>query len=98
MKQISLKEFKSISLISSDALLWLIENNALPFSYDPENGLLVDIDSVETKDLLKAISIERQAIADREINLLSEQAGKIIRDNFDSIVSEALARIKQQQG
>ena len=97
MKLVSLKEFRSISLISSDALIWLIENNSLPFSFDQQRGLLIDIDSVNVSDLVKAIGAERTAISNSDATLLSEQAGRIIRENFDSIISAAIAEIKAQQ-
>ncbi len=96
MKPVTLKEFRSVSLISEEALVWLLERNALPISMDAEKGIMVDMAAVETEKLIQALVRERKSEDAANFNLMTEQAGKIIRDNFDTIIEAAITRLNQK--
>lgn len=95
MKTISLKEFRSLTKISDSALLSLMESNSLPLEYDLENGLRVNCENIEVKDLVSAIAKQQIEKDTQERQLLTEQASKIIRENLEQIFEEALKRSQQ---
>ncbi len=92
MKLISLKEFQSVSLLSDSALLWLLTNNALPISLDPNNVIMINIEETDVTRLLAFVQKEKSQNQSEHFNLIIEEAGRIIRDNFEDIVEEAISK------
>jgi len=96
MSLLSLKEFRSISHISDQALLWLLENQVLPISLDNESGIMVDLSHVDTKKLMASLAEKHSQVDSEQFNEMVEVAGRIIRDEFDVIVGKAIANINSQ--
>lgn len=86
MKLIDLKEFKRVTRISDSALIWLLANGALPVTLGNDRKIMVDIESLEIQKLLATLNRELSKKEAEEFNLLVEEAGKVIRDEFDALL------------
>lgn len=88
MRLVDLKEFKKITRISDSALIWLLSNGALPVTLGNDRKIMIDSEAVEIQKLMVALNRELTKQEADEFNLLVEEAGKIIRDEFSSLVGE----------
>jgi len=86
MKLFDLKEFKRITRISDSALIWLLANGALPVTLGNDRKIMVDFESLEIQKLLATLNRELSKKEAEEFNLLVEEAGKVIRDEFDALL------------
>lgn len=88
MRLVELKEFKQITRISDTALVWLLSNGALPVTLGNDRKIMIDFDSVEIQKLVSTLNRELSKKETEEFTLLVEEAGKIIRDEFDSLLGQ----------
>ncbi|MCB0339614.1 MAG: hypothetical protein KDD53_08420 [Bdellovibrionales bacterium] len=91
MKLITLKEFRYITKVSNETIISLLDSGTLAHSISDQGQVLIDIDSVTSKNLVQAISSSREAVFQHWQPLLEEVAARIIRENFESIASQAVA-------
>ncbi len=90
MHLVSLEDFLKVCDLSDKASLALLTKNLVPCQIDPERGILVDVDAASTRALISALKREPEALREEEQRLLAEKAARIIRENLDSIVEEAV--------
>ena len=96
MRTLSLAQFQSISGLSDAALCALLRKNQLPCSYDSENGIVIDVSSVEIQSLVQALA-ERVAAPSPAIQeIINERVGGIIADAFERIRKEAFERLPRK--
>lgn len=89
MSFITLADFRSVTGLSPATVLGLLEGGQLSCRLDPERGLLVDTDAVSTRQAIAAILAQGNNAPDIE---LVEEVARVIRDNLDAIVEQALNR------
>lgn len=94
MSIISLKEFRSITKISESALVWLLENKALPIQMAPDYHITIDMSRVDIQRLVTLLNKELTQTNTEEYNLMVEEAGKVIRNEMESLIDAALSRTK----
>ena len=97
MKLVKLGDFQKLAGLSDRALSWLLTRNLLRCEVDPARGILVDIDSVETADLLKSIAARRTRILDSGERLLMESLAAVATRHFEQIVERALHTIETRK-
>lgn len=90
MKLVTLNEFKNVCDLPDSALVTLLATNSVQCQIDPEQGIMVDIDSASVKKLIQALITESTQRSAEEQRLLTEKAAKVIRENLDSILEEAI--------
>lgn len=90
---LTLDEFQRLTGVSDAALLWALKNNLFALSYSAENGLSVDIDSVDVKDLVRALASKKEEILAQESGVLTEKITNIISNNLEQLVDRALTQI-----
>jgi len=98
MKLLSLKEFQALCAISDSALANLLRENLVRCVVDPERGLLIDVDSASVSSLIQALREKRSSLREAEHKLLSEKASRIIRENLDQILDEAIGTYLLKSG
>ena len=94
MTSITLQEFRKISGLSDTAIVWLLANNSLICSPDPEKGLLIDVDSLDYKKLTSILGTKLDEEFTSNKSILSARLSKIVNDNLADIISEAVKSIK----
>ncbi len=95
MNNIGLKEFRSITRISDSALVWLLERGALPIQLASDGRLTVDMERVDMKRLVNVLNQELAHTSNEEYNLMVEEAGRIIRNEMESLIEVAISRSKE---
>ncbi len=90
---VSLQEYQRLSGLSDKALLHLLKHNLLSCSNRENSGLVVDIESTEVRALHEAILKRQQEVSLQQQDLISERVGTIVRDEMQSIIDEAIARL-----
>jgi hypothetical protein len=89
MNLVNLKEFQKITRVSDKTLLLLLSNGALPISLGADRKIMIDMTSVEIKKLIVALNRELNQKENEEFSLMVEEAGNIIREEFDSLIVAA---------
>ncbi|MBN8550778.1 MAG: hypothetical protein J0M12_15800 [Deltaproteobacteria bacterium] len=90
MKTVSLEEFQKLVGISDKALVWLLTQNLLQCQTTADRGLCVDLESVDTENLRKAILARRDSVLEERKDIIVERLGNAVRDELQSIVDEAI--------
>jgi|GEM_PF-3478697 len=90
---LSLGEFQKLTGISDAALLWLLKNNKLRCQVDSKKGLIVCPENLELQNLVEAVARRKQKVLAKHEKLLIEKMARIIRENFEAITEEAIARV-----
>jgi hypothetical protein len=89
MNLINLKEFQKITRVSDKTLVLLLSNGALPISLGADSKIMIDMNSVEIKKLVVALNRELSKKEEAEFSLMVEEAGNLIREEFDSLINAA---------
>jgi|Wag4MinimDraft_19_1082662.scaffolds.fasta_scaffold80774_2 hypothetical protein len=89
MNLINLKEFQKITRVSDKTLVLLLSNGALPISLGADSKIMIDMNSVEIKKLVVALNRELSKKEEEEFSLMVEEAGNLIREEFDSLINAA---------
>ena len=97
MKLIRLGDFQKLAGLSDRALSWLLTRNLVRCQIDPAQGILVDLDSVETTDLLKSIAARRTRILQTGERLLMESLAAVATRHFEQIVERALRTLEMRE-
>ena len=94
MTLVTLTEFQRITGLSDQALLWLLKDNQLECSIDEENGLMIDIESTNTTELIKAVALKHEQVLERHKRIVSERFARIISEQMEEIARDVIARIE----
>lgn len=86
MKQLTLSDFQKLTGLSDAALLYLLKENKLACETNRDGALLVDVSTVQIKELIQALTkrqsealeVEREVIKERIARIASEELGSII--------------------
>jgi len=89
---IDLQEFQKVTKISDRTLVFLLGKGAIPITLGSDHKIMIDMERVEIKKLVHALNREHSAEETAEFNLLVEEAGRIIREEFDSLITTANQR------
>jgi len=90
MTLIKLSEFHQITGISLEALSRLLINNTLKCHIDEKKGIMVDIESIETKNLIESIIEQQRNAFERDKRIISEKLARIIGVYFEQITDDFL--------
>ncbi|MDC0357522.1 hypothetical protein OAO01_01805 [Oligoflexia bacterium] len=93
MTFISLAEFQQLAGISDRALIILLSSNMLSCEYNPEKGVMVDVDACEVQQLVCAVGSRQKELFPNRKKILVEQFAKIISNSLDCVLNEAIASI-----
>ena len=96
-RYVNLQEFQRLSGLSDKALLHLLKHNQLRCEVRDGSCLVIDIESTETKALQESILQRQHETLNSHQDLISERLGTIVRDEMQSIVDEAIARLISEQ-
>ena len=94
MKLISLRDFQNISNLSDRALLWLLVNQRLTCQCDQSGAIMIDADSLQVKELVKAISTRSAELVTAKMPVISERFANIVARRLDDILEQALAALR----
>ncbi len=98
MKLVKLAQFQDLLALSDKALMYLLRENRLKLSFDPAQGILVNIEDLDMKDLVEAIaSLKRDLLRDNS-ELIAERLASIVGNKLERLVEEALAISTSQSG
>ncbi len=86
MNWVELQQFRADTGLSATAIVGLLESNQIPCKYEPNVGLLLDVDAMSTRRAIQAILSGKSEKPD---TVLVEEVARIIRDNLDSILDQA---------
>ena len=93
---IPLGKYQRLTGLSDRALVHLLCSNKLSCRCDEEQGILVDFESVDNKELLEAVAkTHAAAVGDIEV-LMAEKFGSFISEKFEEISSEAISLYLQR--
>ena len=98
MKLVTLENFQKLAGLSDRALCWLLVRNRLRCENDAQHGLMVDLDSLETRELLKSISAEQSSALESGQRLLIERLAGVATKGFEEIVNQACSLIQARGG
>lgn len=93
MTLVTLAEFQRLTGISHSALGWLLMNNKLICSVDGEKGLMIDIESAQTRLLIEAIASKQDEALAAEESYYVERFARLIAQNLDDITDRAVALV-----
>lgn len=93
MKQISLSEFKRLTLLSDASLVYLLEKGQLSCIINHNNQLLIDIDKLENRQIVDAILNQSKNLVEDQADLLEQKIARIVAEYFDAVVNESLAKL-----
>ena len=95
MTNVPIEEFQQLCKLSDSAMLWLLKNNSVQCLYDKEQGLSIDVSSVKTQVLVKAILAHKDEYLSKQEERISTTISKMISEEMFQITTEVLANIKQ---
>ena len=89
MKLQTLEQFQLSSGLPDRAVIWLLAHGKLAVVAKPH--LMVDVDSIENSDILKAIIAAAEGLRTENNHRVQERLLAIVADFMDSVVDEAIA-------
>lgn len=97
MKLVTLSDFQKLAGLSDKALSWLLTRNLVACQTDAARGILVDLDSVETGDLLKSIAARRSRVLREGDRLMMEKLAAVATRNFEDIIEQVVREIEKRE-
>lgn len=97
MSLVSLFEFQKLTLLSDEAVLWLLKHNRLSCSLDSDGSILIDTSAVTTKSLVQAISAIRSDTLATLDSALLEKCARRFSEHLEEIALEAARVVTREQ-
>ncbi len=97
MTFVTLHELQLTTGLSDQALLHLLKQKETACKVDPEQGLLVDADSVSTKSMIQALLERSTTLLESEKEVLVARFSHTIGEQIEELIEEALQRLSIQQ-
>lgn len=91
MQLITLAEFRRSLCISAQTAIWMLEHNTLPCHLDSAHGIMVDMESLDVRTLVRGIAARKAELLDEASGQLVERIGLALAENLDGLISEALS-------
>lgn len=92
MKLVKLIDFQKLSGLSDSMIVGLLTRNVIPCHLDEKHGIMVEVESVELKEIVAAIAAKQDGLLTQQQTLVAERLGRMVNSQLERIFDQAIAR------